>query len=109
MLGYITIDITVKFNRNSNNQVCGVDGIANWKGKKEKMIATKDGVSCTSVPEQKSITTTSVPSQKPVLPTSSPSQKTDTSPQINKIVSRKKQLIPLDVVSPNKYVGKNYQ
>jgi hypothetical protein len=73
------------------------------------MIATKDGVSCTSTPEQKSITTTLIPSQKPVLPTSSPSQKTDTSPQINKIVSRKKQLIPLDVVSPNKYVGKNYQ
>ena len=110
MLGYITIDITAKFNRNSNNQVCGVDGIANWKGKKEKMIATKDGVSCTSTPEQKSITTTSVPSQKPVTPATpqQPEQKpvTPTTPQTTKTLNRKKPLIPLDVVSPNKYVAK---
>jgi len=110
MLGYITIDVTAKFNRNSNNQVCSVDGIAKWGGKKEKMNATKDGVSCISVPEQKSITTTSVPSQKPetpaekpITPNSVPSQRPITTPQTPKTGIRKNPIKDLDVVSPEKY------
>lgn len=47
IVGHITINMTAKFNRNNNNQVCSVSGVATWGFKKEKMVATKDGVSCT--------------------------------------------------------------
>jgi hypothetical protein len=114
MLGYITIDVTAKFNRNSNNQVCGVDGIAKWGGKKEKMIATKDGVSCIDAPIEKSVTTTSTTSQKsttpvstttekPIIPSSVPSQRPVTKPQTPKTGIRKGPIKDLDIVSPEKY------
>ena len=118
ILGYITIEITAIFNRNSNKQVCSVDGTAKWGIKKEKIIATKDGISCADTSIQKPITTTSVSTQKPVdtpaqksiTTTSVPTQKTETLPsasttnkQTNKTSTTQKPIKFLDAVSPNKY------
>jgi len=115
ILGYITIEITAIFNRNNNKQVCSVDGTAKWGIKKEKIIATKDGVSCADTSVQKPITTTSVSTQKPVdTPVQKPINTTSvstTSSQTNKTGTSKRQIKDLNIISPEKYsvrIRENY-
>jgi hypothetical protein len=79
------------------------------------LVGQKEGVSCDAQPEpQKPVTPTNSQQpepQKPVTPTNSQQPEPQkpvkpTTPQTTKTLNRKKPLIPLDVVSPNKYVAK---
>ena len=118
---------TAKFNRNGVGNVCSVfinataelTRMASAIAKKDKatvnLVGQKEGVSCDAQPEpQKTVTPTNSQQpepQKTVTPTNSqqPEPKKPvkpTTPQTTKTLNRKKPLIPLDVVSPNKYVAK---
>lgn len=100
IMGYITIDINAKFNRNNNSQVCSVDGVAKWSVKKENIVATKDGVSCTDSPVVKPVTpdsttvkpsttdSTKVPVEKPTTVELSDSEPKSNVPKIKKVVRR---------------------
>ena len=113
---------TAKFNRNGFGEVCSASinatVVLTWAAsqiaKKDKatvnLVGQKEGVSCDAKPEpQQPATQTN--SQQPATQTNSqqPEQKpvTTSNQQIpNNIDSRKKTMKPLNVVSPEKYVGR---